>query len=361
MLAQMVQREWNEGFDLSNSVTIEVHSASFRSTRGFCTAAVIADEIAFWRTDDSAEPDYEIINALRPGMATIPGSILLAASSPYARRGELWRAHRNHYGKEGDPILVWQADTRRMNPTVRQQVIDREYERDPASAAAEYGAVFRSDIEAFIPREVVEACIDLGIQERPPITGVSYMAFVDPAGGSGGDSFTLGIGHREDKTIVLDCLRERRPPFSPDAVCEEFAGTLKSYGITKCVGDRYAGDWPPERFKVHGITYEHAEKPKSALYQSLLPCLNGKTIALLDNARMLTQICGLERRTARGGKDSIDHAPGAHDDLANVCAGVAALLAAPRYDSTFSWVLNEGSDVQSLSVRMIKQFALNRM
>jgi len=29
----------------------------------------------------------------------------------------------------------------------------------------------------------------------------------------------------------------------------------------------------------------------------------------------------LERRTAQGGRDSIDHPPGAHDDLANAAAG----------------------------------------
>ena len=39
----------------------------------------------------------------------------------------------------------------------------------------------------------------------------------------------------------------------------------------------------------------------------------------------LAQLCGLERRTARGGRDSIDHAPGGHDDLANAVAGAAAL------------------------------------
>jgi hypothetical protein len=44
-----------------------------------------------------------------------------------------------------------------------------------------------------------------------------------------------------------------------------------------------------------------------------------------DNLKLIAQLCGLERRTARGGRDSIDHAPNQHDDLANVCAGVAAI------------------------------------
>jgi hypothetical protein len=38
----------------------------------------------------------------------------------------------------------------------------------------------------------------------------------------------------------------------------------------------------------------------------------------------------LERRVARSGRDSIDHAPGAHDDLANCVAGLCA-AAISRY------------------------------
>jgi hypothetical protein len=53
---------------------------------------------------------------------------------------------------------------------------------------------------------------------------------------------------------------------------------------------------------------------------------------LLDNRRLISQLHGLERRTARGGKDSIDHGPGAHDDIANAVAG-ALVLAAGEIDS----------------------------
>ena len=48
---------------------------------------------------------------------------------------------------------------------------------------------------------------------------------------------------------------------------------------------------------------------------------------MLDNQRLTNQLLGLERRTARSGKDSIDHAPHAHDDLANACAGVLVTAA----------------------------------
>ncbi len=131
---------------------------------------------------------------------------------------------------------------------------------------------------------------------------------------------TLAIGHQEDDVAVLDAIRERRPPFSPEDVVLEFAELLTTYRIAEVQGDRYAGDWARERFREHGIAYELAAKPKSDLYRDLLPAINSRRIDLLEDARLIAQIVGLERRTARGGKDSIDHAPDAHDDLANSLA-----------------------------------------
>ncbi|WP_369722922.1 hypothetical protein AB8Z38_02340 [Bradyrhizobium sp. LLZ17] len=210
---------------------------------------------------------------------------------------------------------------------------------NPASAAAEYGAQFRSDVETFVNREAVEACVSVGVQERSPISGVTYSAFVDPSGGSA-DSMTLAIGHWQDDVVVIDAVRERRPPFNPEDVVLEFAAILKSYRISAVTGDRYAGEWPRERFREQGIAYELATKPKSDLYREFLPAINSRMVDLLEDARLFAQIIGLERRTARGGRDSVDHAPGAHDDLANSVAGVVAALASRGhgYDSSMEWV-----------------------
>jgi hypothetical protein len=68
---------------------------------------------------------------------------------------------------------------------------------------------------------------------------------------------------------------------------------------------------------------------RSELYLETLPALNAKRVRLLDNARLIGQLSGLERRTTRGGKDSVDHSPGAKDDLANAVAGVIAVGAVP--------------------------------
>ena len=335
MLSALVERRTADAIHLKTGISIEVYTASFRSVRGYTVIAAICDEIAFWRTDESANPDTEILNALRPAMATVPGSILVCISSPYARRGELWKAHRQHYGQDSD-MLVIQAETRTMNPTIRQDVIDRAYAEDDAVASAEYGAQFRRDIDGFISAEAIAACVTPGLHElsfmAAPDGPDHYVAFTDPSGGSR-DSFTLAIGHEvmrdAQPVVVIDCLRETRPPFSPEAVVTEYAALLTDYEIV--IGDRYAGEWPREQFRKRGITYELARRPKSELYRDALALLNSEHIELLDHGRLIAQLGALERRTTRGGRDSIDHAPGGHDDLANVVCGVAvAVLTAPR-------------------------------
>jgi hypothetical protein len=326
MLARMIERETAEAFDLTNSVTIEIQAASYRSTRGYTLIAALCDETAFWRSDESANPDKEILAALRPAMATIPGAMLLCASSPYARRGALWDAYRKNYGKDGR-ALVWKAPTRTMNPSVPQRVIDDAIEADASSAAAEYMAEFRTDVESFISREAVDAAVILGRYELPRIDCVAYVAFVDPSGGSS-DSMTLAVAHMEGERVILDCIRERKAPFSPDDVSKEFADTIKSYGIASCRSDRYAGAWPRERFAVHGVDVQPALQVKSDIYLSLLPLLNSGRVELLEHPRLTAQLCALERRTARGGKDSVDHSPGAHDDVINAAAGAIVMAAA---------------------------------
>ncbi len=342
MLARLIQEQTKETITLTNRAVIEVHTASFRAVRGYTVIGAICDEIAFWPTEDAAEPDTEILNGLRPGMATVPGALLLCISSPYARRGALWETYQEHYGKDGDPVLVWHAATRSMNPALAEHVIAEAYAQDPSAASSNYGAEFRLDVEAFVAREAVDACVIPGRHELPPVPGVAYVAFVDPSGGSA-DAMTLAIAHGKDARVVLDLVRERRPPFSPEEVVKEFAETLRRYAIYTTQGDRYGGEWPRERFAVHGITYEAAEQPKSDLYRELLPLLNSGQVELLDHPRLVTQVVRLERKVASGGNDSIDHYPGGHDDLINAVAG--ALLAA-RGAAMFSETLIFWADGQ---------------
>ena len=66
------------------------------------------------------------------------------------------------------------------HPSIRARqgrAITAAYADDPASAAAEYGAQFRTDVETFVSREVVEACLIPGRHELPPRRDGLHRAF----------------------------------------------------------------------------------------------------------------------------------------------------------------------------------------
>jgi hypothetical protein len=139
---------------------------------------------------------------------------------------------------------------------------------------------------------------------------VSYVAFVDPAGG-GADEFTLSIGHRDGDAAIIDMVTGRKG--SPAGIVAEFAQVLKRYNITKVTGDRYAGRWPRDEFANHRIAYEVSELDRSGLYLEALAAMNSGRVELPPCDIVARQFAGLERRTSRSGRDQIDHAPGGHD------------------------------------------------
>jgi hypothetical protein len=325
LLADFVDDEGQETIQLRNRVRIEISTATFRGTRGYTYAAVLCDEIAIWRSDESVNPDTEILRAIRPGMLTIPGAMLILASSPYAKSGELWRTYQRNFGRDNPRVLVWQADTQTMNPKADPVEIANSYEEDPQAASAEYGAVFRDDLIGFISMETLEAITQRGRTALPRRTGIQYFGFVDPGGGVN-DSMTMAIGHRDGNTAVLDQVIEIRPPFNPDHAVTQCAALARDYGITRLVSDKYAAEWPVARFNEHGLSLDQCAMPRSDLYLNFLSLANSGRVELLDNGRVLSQFAALQRRAGRSGKDSVDHPRDAHDDLANSVAGVLVSL-----------------------------------
>lgn len=339
-LLGMVTRQTATGFELSNGVDIAVSTNSFRQVRGRPILCAILDECAFFRDETSANPDRELYQAIKPGLATLPGSILIGISSPYRRAGLLYEKWRKHYGKDDDDVLVIRAPSILLNPTLDRAIIDKALEEDPQAAAAEWNAEWRNDIGAFVDPEVVDACVVPGRHELPPLSDIAYVGFFDAAGGSGADSFASAVAHFDAATqhLVLDAVREARPPFSPEATIEEHAAFFMSYGVTRVVSDRWGGEFPAEHFRKRGIQCDVSERVKSDLYKELLPALNSGRVELLENSRLINQLVGLERRVARSGKDSIDHPPGGHDDIANAAAGALIQCLVPRvYEREFNW------------------------
>jgi hypothetical protein len=320
-----------EGFPLINNTRIEILTADWRTVRSYTTLAIVVDEICFMGMDDESKvrSDTELIRALEPTRATTNGK-LIGISSPYAEKGWAWEQWKKGWGNNDSKILIWKAPSRTMNPTLLQSVIDEALETDEASARAEYLGEWRSDVASFVPRELVEECIQpKGTINRPPISGVKYTAFVDMSGGRHDDS-AISIAHVDDGRAVQDVIKRFKAPHSPAVVIAQIAEILKPYGIRRVIGDNYAADLISDAFVSKGIKFTKSEKTKSAIYIEFLPLITSGKCILLDNDFQTNQICSLERRTRVGGKDSIDHPPKHKDDVANACAGAIVHAAITR-------------------------------
>lgn len=176
----------------------------------------------------------------------------------------------------------------------------------------------------------VEACIVKNRKVLPPQPDVECRGFVDISGG-GADDSTLSIAHlTDDGRIVVDLVMDQGAriggTFSPEEAVRKFAEVLKQYRCHTVVGDRYAGEWPREAFRKHGITYQVANQNTSQLYAAFEPLVNSGQVELPDVPKLIQQILGLVRKG-----DKISHQAGEHDDWSNSVAGAAVLAAAPVY------------------------------
>ncbi|MDW7759452.1 MAG: hypothetical protein SCM96_02310 [Acidobacteriota bacterium] len=340
-LGRLIIAEGKESIELSTGVDIEIATANYRSIRGRTVIFACMEELAFWRSSEIyANPATEILRALKPSLATAPGSLLLGISSAYARQGLLWEMVSKHHGKDSD-VLTWVSDSLTMNPTLDRAMIERELEADPSAARAEWLSVFRDDVESFLGLDLLESAVVPGrIADLQLEKGAQARGFIDPSGGRQ-DSYTAAVASRNPVTgrIVVNAVREKRPPFSPEAVTADFAEFFRGYRVSTVTCDHWGGEWVCEIWRKNGFRVEASKLSASEIYVAFLALVASGKVELPDNVRLKTQLLQLERRVRPGGKDQVTHPAGLHDDLANAAAGAAVLASrqamAPRIRRLF--------------------------
>jgi hypothetical protein len=324
-----VVRSTADTLELRNGVCLSAYPCRPASVRGLRACIVVIDELAFFTATDGRPTDTEMLRAARGRVATTGGK-LIVLSSPYAQSGALYELHRKHYGRDESDTLIWQASAPDMNPTLPADYLTRMAAEDPEAYRSEVLGEFRTGITTLFDPDALTACVAEGVRERAPEATHRYTSFTDAASGSGKDAFTLGIAQQAGDRVMLDAIRSWKPPFNPSGVIAEAAALLKTYRLLETTGDRYAPGFVSEGFRQQGITYRPSERDRSTIYLDLLPMVNAERVVLLDDAELLRELRGLERRRGTTGRDRVDHRPGAHDDRANAAAGALTLVAADQ-------------------------------
>ncbi len=317
ILSRMIANETKEEIALNNRVTIGIYPCNQRH-RGLSIICAVLDEASFFR-HEGIMVDKEIVDSIKPSLITFPHSKLLLVSSPYGKKGIVYESFKDHYGNDTETLIV-QASSDYMNPRISSSFVQKELEKNPSFAKAEYLGLFRDDLQDFLTPEIIDAVILEGVYEIPYNSNFRFHAFADMSGGRVDDS-ALSISAKDDKGHITQCcLRVKKSPHNPLQAVKEFAEVLKSYELYEVTGDRYASDFNREAWKNEGIRWINSEKDKSSLYTEFLPIINTQGCSLLDNRELVIQLRNLERRTG-GLRDKIDHPRGLKDDISNSSCG----------------------------------------
>jgi hypothetical protein len=278
---------------LRGNVVLSTRAGNYRTVRGRTLLAAIIDEVAFLHDETSALPDIEVYRALLPALATT-GGMLIGISTPYRKLGLLYQKHRDHFGVADPDVLVVSGNAPRFNPTINVSVIERARASDPEAA-----------------RE-----------------GVLYHTYVDMGGGRH-DPSTIGIVHTvgegDGRRFVADVVRGRNG--DPRAAMREFVELAKQYRCSVIVGDNYSAEWVAGACREDGGEYQQSKLVRSELYLTGLPHFTRGIVSIPNLPPLLRELRLLERRTARSGKDTVDHGVGGSDDYANALFGALHLAA----------------------------------
>jgi len=334
---------------LKSGFTIRTYPATRKAARAYSFPVAVLNESAFFRFEGSANADIEIETSVRRGMVNFTNPKLLVVSTPYAKSGILYSYFQRFYGRDDSmDVLVWRAPSAFMNPSITQARLDEEQRAmDPSRFAREFLAEFTDDLAAWLPGDLIEAAVDIGVVERQPQPGVKYTMAID-ASGAGACGFAVTIGHLEQagaqRVVVQDVGRVYMKPSSGKlnlrATVREILALAEDYKVTFAFSDRYAGSWPAQTFEEvseHRFTLRDPQirragdllyLHKSDAFVECTPLFRTGSIRLLDLPSQVRELRNLEARPTEGGRMKISKpmVRGELDDQATALATAAAML-----------------------------------
>jgi hypothetical protein len=342
--------------------TIRTVPATRIAGRAYSFPVAVLNESAFYRFEGAANADTEILTSVRRGMLNFPKRKLLIVSTPYSKAGILYDHFTRFYGRDDSKdVLVWRAPTTYMNPSITPERLEEERRvMDPSHFAREYLAEFIDDAAAWLPSELIEQAVDIGITERPSLPGIKYVMAID-ASEAGACAFAVSIGHVEDQgdgtiVVVQDVLRSfTKPPsgkLNLRAVVREIIGLAAAYNhIEVAYSDRYAGQWPLQAFEEEAAALslrftlvdptlmrgqDTVRVTKSDAFRETAPLFRTARIRLVDSPSQVRELRNLEARpTENGIKIGKPLVRGELDDQATAMATMASMLSIKRKPGGF--------------------------
>jgi hypothetical protein len=346
------------GVEFRTGVSIRVMTADAVNVSGPTVVCAIRDELAKFPGDDSAMPDREIDNSLRPALAPLIGAPprrFIGITSAYIKEGVAFETDRDHFGCDSD-VLVVRGSTEQFNPNIDRAWLARELRRvGPRVFAREYLAEWQDAItESWFGTDTIERCIERGVEFRDPVKGQGYVIAIDQA--FSGDRFALAIAHREPSgksmKTVLDRVQFWRPPIELLRVIGRTVEIAREYGSMAMLADQYSYRPLRELYIQKGIQLRElawTSSNKAPIFRAVLNEMQAGRVSIPDDPELIKEFHAIQGRALRSGGEQIEARSG-HDDLvhAAVMAMAETMRATPDYGEyqpprpTFASVPNHG-------------------
>jgi hypothetical protein len=339
ILAQYVSKIKKDEIELQGGITIACRPCSYISIRGVPVICAILDELAFWNHEpSSANPEEEVLHAIRPAMATLTKTKLIKISTPFRKEGILWDEFQR---RDELDHFVWQLSSQEMNPSISVKFLEKARDANESTFRREHLAEFTDSAFAWIPPELLEPCILRGRRELPPIAGGTYVAAVDPAFQR--SDFGFAILHRSDAGDVTVVSLEswtgsKTVPLDFEIICDQIRQKLAIYDINAVAGDQFCYAMLKQYFSKLGIFYRQVTfgaSTRAKLFGNLRQLIFQRNITILDHPELLHQLRSLEEIKTANGNVDVRTPDSCKDDLAVAVALAALELSGPitgKYD-----------------------------
>jgi len=289
--------------------------------RGLPIAGLIFDEIGWFPGEGYVKEDEVIYNSLKPRMAQFgaDGKTILI-STPQAKQGMFWEWFNDGFSVPGR--LTAQAPSWVMNPTIEQDFLDKERERDVDNFNREYAAEFCERTETFLSEAIITPAVKL-FADTLENSRFKYSMGIDFSGLSGRDKTGVCVSHRLGDVVILDAVRSMDST-SHAEVIGEIMRLAGKYHIGHVYIDKYGAGWTKQALQSKGLTVGIRET-LPMLYSNLKRLLITGKIELQEHRDLLSALKSVRAFYGRNNSLSIQHerGPGGHGDLADAVATAA--------------------------------------
>jgi hypothetical protein len=345
-LAELLVADSEEALTFSTGIEVLTLPPKIKLVQGWTCPLIWCDEASNFSQEDTSESNLaDVLDAIRPSIATVPGARIYVSSLPGPDTGTIFEQWENRFS--GD-ALIFKADSVAMNPSLENSEEYQKAKKRKAYFDLYYSGSFVKARSGLLPGELIDAAI----RPIPPLEPYKYVAALGCDFATGGDSKserpkapddcaaviaakTLIDGVEKIAIVWARAWSVKAGQIHPVlSYMEEIAQACARFGVREGVGDQKSLAAAVQFFGQRGITYSHLVTNGAAsepVFDFLRTELNEGLLILPNDPPILkSQLRSLEERRDGGRSYEVAATGTKKDDLATACAAATFKVASLR-------------------------------